>query len=77
MQGAFILAETGLLNFKLCTTHWKRIEELKLPILICKQKAMFYIPLTKTFIPAQELLPVLTYPWPLLKSTMEHYLPIK
>ncbi len=27
--GAFILAETGLLNFKSCTTHWKRIEELK------------------------------------------------
>lgn len=27
--GAFILAESGLLNFKTCTTHWKRIEELK------------------------------------------------
>ncbi len=27
--GAFILAETGLLNFKSCTTHWKRINELK------------------------------------------------
>ena len=27
--GAFILAETGLLNFKTCTTHWKRIQELK------------------------------------------------
>jgi transcriptional regulator GlxA family with amidase domain len=27
--GAFILAQTGLLNSKTCTTHWKRIEELK------------------------------------------------
>ncbi|HLK29289.1 MAG TPA: DJ-1/PfpI family protein [Puia sp.] len=27
--GAFILAQAGLLNSKTCTTHWKRIEELK------------------------------------------------
>ena len=27
--GAFILAATGLLDFKSCTTHWKRIKELQ------------------------------------------------
>jgi len=27
--GAFILAQTGLLNSKTCTTHWKRTGELK------------------------------------------------
>ncbi|MBE9463863.1 GlxA family transcriptional regulator [Dyadobacter subterraneus] len=27
--GAFILAQTGLLNGRKCTTHWKRVEELQ------------------------------------------------
>jgi transcriptional regulator GlxA family with amidase domain len=41
--GAFILAETGLLNLKPCTTHWKRIGELKesYPLLQIKNDVLY------------------------------------
>jgi transcriptional regulator GlxA family with amidase domain len=41
--GAFILAQTGLLNAKTCTTHWKRIEELKktYPALLIKKDVLY------------------------------------
>jgi transcriptional regulator GlxA family with amidase domain len=41
--GAFILAETGLLNSKSCTTHWKRIQELKksYPLLLTKTDVLY------------------------------------
>lgn len=41
--GAFILAETGLLNSKNCTTHWKRIKELQetYPLINAKENVLF------------------------------------
>lgn len=41
--GAFILAETGLLNSKNCTTHWKRIKELQetYPLINVKENVLF------------------------------------
>ncbi|HMC86835.1 MAG TPA: DJ-1/PfpI family protein [Chitinophagaceae bacterium] len=41
--GAFVLAETGLLDAKTCTTHWKRIKELQdtFPKILTKDNILF------------------------------------
>lgn len=41
--GAFVVAQTGLLNGRKCTTHWKRIEELQItyPQIVSQHDLLF------------------------------------